>query len=326
LINKIAVFFVIFFVLFSLTTFASQCTPNDNDEFINENNLLAHLQVLSSNQFSGRKFSTPGNKLAQDYIVSTLKELSIPAFKNTYQHNFSQKRLFQTKQGTNIIAFIEGKKHTEHYIVLSAHYDHLGSKGHKVFNGADDNASGTATLLAYADLLINKPLDYSVILLFTDGEEVNLLGAKAFISEQKQLLNRIKLNINIDMLAGNYKTKVLRYIKHDFDQILSTSGQDKFNDCLNTQAIRIKKGFNTRRRSSSLATKTNWRMASDHAVFYQNNIPFIYFGVGTHKNYHTVKDNYENINPEFFIDATKAIYQQLLFLDKNMALTDMQGI
>jgi len=310
--------FVIALFCFPLFTLASQCVTENSVSPINNKTLLNYLKTLSSNDFSGRKFSTPGNKLAQNYIISTLESLSIPAFKGAYQHPFTQELLFLTKQGANIIALIEGKKYPERYIILSAHYDHLGNKGHKVFNGADDNASGTAALLSYASLLIKKPLNHSVILLFTDGEETNLLGAKAFITEQKAMLPKIKLNINVDMIAGSKQSKVLGYISHDFEQILSSTMQENLLTCQKELPLKIKRGFNRAKGFNSLLTRTNWRMASDHAVFYQNNIPFIYFGVGTHKNYHSVKDNYENINTAFFIAATSAIYQQLVFLDKNI--------
>lgn len=316
---KLFTFVLIWLVSIPATAFLS----TDKEFVFNDKQLLVYLKTLSSDKFSGRKFATDGNKQAQEYIISTLKELAIPAFDNQYQHHFDHERLFDTKQGANIIGFIEGETLSEQYIVLSAHFDHLGNKGQKIFNGADDNASGTAALLTYASMIIKKPLNHSVILLFTDGEEVNLLGAKAFVSQQKQRLNQIRLNINLDMIAGTNKTKALNYIKHDFDQILSSETQIKFTKFQHDQSIKIKKGFKQPNRNRSTLTRTNWRMASDHAVFYQADIPFIYFGVGTHKNYHSVKDNYDNINSKFFIAATKSIYQQLLFLDKNIIFTDL---
>ena len=312
----------VFTLLFS-TTVPAQCTvPNSANE-LHEKKLLIYLKTLSSDPFMGRKFNSQESNLTQNYIVSNLKKLSVPAFKNTYRHIFSDVGFFSTKQGANIIGFIEGKTKTDQYIVLSAHFDHLGNKGHKIFNGADDNASGTSALLAYAGMLVKDPLEHSVIILFTDGEEVNLLGAKAFISEQEEILDQIKLNINIDMIGGDNKTKVLNYITHDFDKLLTEKKHKSLNTCLKDQSIKIKKGFNKDRSRNRLAGKTNWRMASDHAVFYKKNIPFIYFGVGTNKNYHTNKDTYKNINTEFFTSATAAIYQQLRFLDKNITFSDL---
>lgn len=310
--------------IFSFSSFASPCdigsVPAANNHYrdINTNSLLNHLQILSSNEFSGRKFSTAGNQLAQNYIITILKKLSITPFKGSYQHQFIQHNFFNNKQGTNIIGFIEGKKHANQFIVLSAHYDHLGSRGHKIYNGADDNASGTSALLAFAESLLLKPLDHSVILLFTDGEEVSLLGAKAFVTEQEKLLPQIKLNINIDMIAGSRKTKVLHYIDYELDKLLQHADQQKLDNCQKSTRFTLKKGFARSRGVQSSAMKTNWHTASDHGVFYQNKIPFIYFGVGTHKNYHTEKDNYENINVDFFKFSVNEIYQRLLFIDKNI--------
>ena len=283
---------------------------------------LEHVKILSSYQFSGRKFASQGNIDSQDYLVSTLKALSIPAFNNQYRHSFKQSGLFQSKQGTNIIGYIQGTHQKDEYIVLTAHYDHLGTTRSKIYNGADDNASGTAALLLYAKLLKDKPLNYSVILLFTDGEEVDLLGAKAFISQQKNLLNNIKLNMNLDMIAGSKKTKKLRFLSRDLAQILSTQQVDEFAQLQryfkNNSIAHLTAGFRRIKSVGSNVNRANWLMASDHGVFSKAGIPFIYFGVGTHKNYHSEFDDYDNINKNFYLAAISIIFQQLAYIDNAM--------
>jgi Zn-dependent M28 family amino/carboxypeptidase len=283
---------------------------------------LKHLATLSSDQFEGRKFSTQGSITSQLYLISILKKLNVRAFNNHYRHTFNRSGLSHTKQGTNIIGFIEGTHHINEYIILSAHYDHLGTKGRKVYNGADDNASGTAALLYYAQMLKIKPLKHSVVLLFTDGEEVNLLGAKAFISQQNKILSNVKLNINLDMIAGNKRTKKLRFISKNLSQILSTK---RLNDLSLLQKhyhthsdIQLTHGFRGTKRAGSSVKRSNWLMASDHGVFSKAGIPFIYFGVGTHKNYHTESDTYGNINQTFYLAAIDAIFQQLIYVDSVM--------
>jgi len=284
--------------------------------------VLEHLATLSSDQFEGRRFSSQGSIISQSYLVSILKKLDVTAFNNHYRHTFNLSGFSQTKLGTNIIGIIEGTHHTNEYIVLSAHYDHLGAKRRKIYNGADDNASGTAALLYYAQLLKLKPLKHSVILLFTDGEEVDLLGAKAFISQQKDILTDIKLNINLDMIAGNKRTKKLRFISKNLSCILST---DSLEDLAQLQShyktrsdIHLTHGFRGNKRVGSKVKRTNWLMASDHGVFSKAGIPFIYFGVGTHKNYHTQFDTYGNINQTFYLAAIDAIFQQLIYVDRMM--------
>jgi len=284
--------------------------------------LLEHIAVLSSDEFSGRKFSSEASIKSQTYLIDTLKNLAIPAFNNHYRHPFFQDSLFQSRQGANIIALIPGSHFPDEYIVLSAHYDHLGRKQNRIFNGADDNASGTAALLLYGKRLIKNPLHYSVILLFTDGEEANLLGAKAFAAEQKNLLRKVKLNINLDMIAGSNQTRKLRFISKKLDNILSKEALQDFKalqaKLKEESFVKLTHGFRSSRIGGSSISKTDWRMASDHGVFYRAGIPFIYFGVGDHKNYHSESDDFSNINQPFFISATQSIYQQIIFLDKTM--------
>jgi Zn-dependent M28 family amino/carboxypeptidase len=284
--------------------------------------VLEHLATLSSDDFEGRKFSSQGSIKSQTYLISILKQLEVTAFNNQYRHTFNRSGLSQTKQGTNIIGFIEGTHYLDEYIVLSAHYDHLGTKGRKVYNGADDNASGTAALLYYAQLLKENPLKHSVILLFTDGEEVNLLGAKAFISQQKKMLSKVKLNINLDMISGSKRTKNLRFISKNLSQILSTQSLTdltKLQSHLNKNSVtHLTQGFRGTKTMGSRVKRNNWLMASDHGVFSKAGIPFIYFGVGTHKNYHTEFDDYKHINQTFYLAAVDAIFTQLVFVDKAM--------
>lgn len=288
-----------------------------------EHSALNHLQTLSSDEFAGRKFSSKASIQSQSYLISTLKKLAVEGFENKYSHRFKQAGFFQTKQGANIIGFIPGTHFHDQYILLSAHYDHLGTKRNKVYNGADDNASGTAALLYYAKLLKQNPLKHSVILLFSDGEEINLLGAKAFINDHKNQLGKFKLNINLDMIAGSIRTKKLRFMSKDLDEILSKQDLAKFDSfqrhLKSNNRANLTKGFRSGSNAGSSINRTNWLMASDHGVFSRAGIPFIYFGVGVHKNYHSEHDNYANINHDFYISAINIIFQQLTFLDNIMS-------
>ena len=289
--------------------------------------VLKHLEILSSDDYAGRKFTSEGSIKSQSYLVSILNKLNIPPLQHKYRHTFKKATFFKTKQGTNIIAYIPGTQYVDQYIVLTAHYDHLGVKRNKVYNGADDNASGTAALLHYGKVLMNNPLKHSVILLFTDGEEVNLLGAKAFISQQQKLLSKIKLNINLDMIAGNKRTRKLRFISKGLSQVLSIQALASFTEFQQQLKERGKtqltQGFRNIRGAGSNINRTNWRMASDHGVFSQAGIPFIYFGVGTHKNYHSDHDDYANVNKHFFLAAIDSIFQQVTFLDNAISASEM---
>lgn len=279
--------------------------------------LSDHLKILSSNSMAGRKFASSESVKAQNYIIYSLTKSNTQPFQKKFRHSFKHKTFFSKEEiGSNIIGYVKGTKFPDQYIVLSAHYDHLGKKGSTVFNGADDNASGTAAILAFGQAIAKTPLKHSVIFLFTDGEEVNLLGAKAFITQQKRLLPQIRLNINIDMIAGSLHTNKLHFIDNRLDKVLSQNKIDHLKALPKDSTIRIKRGF--KRESYKANNMTRWLNASDHASFNRKHIPFIYFGVGEHKNYHTTHDDFNNVNLPFFIQACQSIFRYLTFFDENI--------
>jgi Zn-dependent M28 family amino/carboxypeptidase len=305
-------------LLFILIALSSGCSlDNRSDKQMTtapESTLLKHLFYLSSDDLEGRRVGTQGGQLAQNYIVSQLQDYGIKPLGNTYLAPFTISGLFKDIQGSNVIGVIPGSKFPDQFIVLSAHYDHIGGRNSKIFNGADDNASGTAALLEFGKRLQQSPLRFSVILLFTDAEEVNLKGAKAFIAQNSSLLANIVLNVNLDMIGGSATTKHLRYISRGLEQLVGTDTVLALKQQEST--VSLKKGF--RQQSGRESTNINWKLASDHGVFFRENIPFIYYGVGVHKNYHQITDTYQNINQQFFINAANAIYQQLIFIEQNL--------
>jgi len=283
---------------------------------IDGDSLLYHYKIISADNTQGRKIGTIGSMRAQQYIRGNLNDMAVTPFKGSYQHAFTFNRSFQKTPvvGQNLIGVIKGVEYENSYIVLSAHFDHLGEKGGHIYNGADDNASGTAALLSIAYELVKTPLKHSVIILFTDGEESDLKGAKAFIHQNPDLLPHIKLNINMDMLAGSKSSNYLHYISNGLDKIISEQSVDSYKQNYVYSDFKIIKGFG--KRSGSIQRQVNWNQASDHGVFYNKRIPFIYYGVGTHKNYHTKNDTYQNSNHALLVKSTNAIYQQLRFIDK----------
>jgi Zn-dependent M28 family amino/carboxypeptidase len=199
---------------------------------------------------------------------------------------------------------------------LTAHFDHIGKRGNKIYNGADDNASGTFALLVLGQQLIKTPLKHNVILLFTDGEESNLLGAKAFVKDHQTIMEHVVLNINLDMIAGSKRTTKLCYLSRGINNLLTEANMENLKILQNSFNLPINKGF--RLKILGRQGRVNWLMSSDHGIFHRGGIPFIYFGVGTHNNYHQHSDTFNNVNHDLFHIATNAIYQQLIFIDHNI--------
>ncbi|WP_448550264.1 M20/M25/M40 family metallo-hydrolase [Thalassotalea fusca] len=284
--------------------------------------LIKHFKVLSSTEFQGRKTQTAGSVKTQQYLTSILTKAGISPFNGQYRHEFSFSKYSKNLTGTNVIGFIPcSNSPCERYIILSAHYDHLGQPANnRIYYGADDNASGTAALLSIAQRLAAERLNLNVLVLFTDAEELNLNGAKAFISSNPVVVDKAAININMDMLAGANETKTLHYISRGIDTLLGTK-QKELKKLMRNQSINIRRNF-TGAASGTRLSKRMWMNASDHGAFNRNNIPFIYFGVGTHKNYHTVKDTFENANKTMLIGATEAIYNVIMLFDSEIKRTN----
>ena len=145
---------------------------------------------------------------------------------------------------------------------------------------------------------------------FTDGEEINLLGSKAFISQNPDVIKKTALNINIDMISGESRTKSLHYISQNLSTI-STAKMNMLNlITVDDKFFSVRRGFRgTEKRHRSIYNRTNWEMASDHGVFYKANVPFIYYGVGVHKNYHSENDTFENYANLLGLDFTQDKYK-----------------
>ena len=147
--------------------------------------LMKDLQILSSDKMEGRKTGTRGNRMAQLYLLQRFREVGIKPFNNTYEQSFFFSRGEQRIMGTNIYGYVKGN--VDSFIVISAHYDHLGIKTpangtDSIYNGADDNASGVGALLAIAKYYKDHRPHHGLIFAAFDAEEMGLQGSKAFVA------------------------------------------------------------------------------------------------------------------------------------------------
>ncbi len=281
---------------------------------LSESTLLTHLRVLSHDDMEGRKTGSTGSEKAARYIATTFQQTGVSPWVKDYRQPFSTLSFSNENNAKNIIGVVHGKITPERYVVMTAHYDHLGRKGHQIYNGADDNASGVAALLTIAEKVANQPLNYSVIFAALDAEEKGLFGAKALF--RGQILpdkSQIAVNINMDMIGqGGKKNRLIvagtrpnPQLKPVIQQVINEAsvclmpGHDKPEPSLGYKPVKI-----------------DWTDASDHAEFHERGIPFLYFGVDDHRFYHTPGDTFETINPKFFVSAAEAVWLTLNSIDE----------
>ncbi|WP_286232443.1 M28 family peptidase [Thalassotalea sediminis] len=315
---KVTKFVILRYLLLFALTLSVKANSQQLAQY--EAELLLDLQFLASNHTQGRFTGSHGSLVAQSYLIKKLRLAKIKPWSIHYKMPFEFSYKGSLLSGTNIVGHIPASVVSDSYIIITAHYDHIGSSKHAVYNGADDNASGTAALLYLAKRLTKASLKHHVILLFTDAEEQRLKGAKAFSASFPNIIKQTILNINLDMLATSKKSNRL-YLLHRLDKAtLPIATFKQFKQLSNK--INLINGF---KRSRYIEDKrVKWLRASDHYVFYRLGIPIMYYGTGMHRYYHTTEDTYNNINKPMYVKVVQTITQHVLYLtsSNNKKLTN----
>jgi len=262
---------------------------------IDKTQLLTDLEILSSDEYGGRV--TGENEKARNYLLEQLKG-AVPAYPSVVDTFGFLDFLKKKHTGHNVVVKINGSKYPEHYLVLSAHYDHLGTRDGKIYNGADDNASGTAALLSLFQHFQQNPPKHTIIFAFFDAEELGLKGADRFVEDPPVDLDKILLNINLDMISRNDQQTINICGTYDFPKLLSPM----------KKVIKKSELTVTKMHEGPEATGAdNWTMSSDHGMFFRKGIPYLYFGVEDHPGYHKPEDDFEFITPDFYHQVTGLI-------------------
>ena len=229
--------------------------------------------------------------------------MTVPAFEEDYNHPFTiTRRNGDVVNGINIISSIKGEM--DSIIVISAHYDHLGVRDSLIFNGADDNASGTGGLLAIADYFSKVKPKHTLIFAAFDAEEGGLNGARAFVQDSI-LLEKVKLNVNMDMISNNDSNEIYAVGTSHYPFLKPVL------ETVDTGELTLSFGHDT----PDLGYN-DWTMSSDHGPFHEKGIPFVYFGVEDHEHYHKATDEFETIPQEFYKKSVQLILNAIIELDK----------
>src|SRR5688572_26513014 len=168
--------------------------------------------------------------------------------------------------GVNYVGVIKGEKYAEKYIVITAHYDHDGIKNGQIYNGADDNASGTAALFAIAKAFEKERPDHSVIFVAFDAEELGLRGSQYFVANLPVPKASILLNINMDMVSRNEKGELYAAGAFHYSHL-----RPVLREAQKKATVKLMLGHDDPKLG-----KDDWTSQSDHAPFHEAKIPFIY--------------------------------------------------
>ena len=280
--------------------------------------LMNSVRTLSSAEMAGRQAGTPGNQKARAWVVEQFRKAGLqPLAGGRFEMPFAFTRRGNAQdkpaemQGVNIGGLCRGTGAPDNgAMVLTAHYDHLGTRDAATYFGADDNASGVAVLVALARQCQKTPWMHDAIFVAFDAEEMGLQGARAFVKALPIPKDRtIALNINLDMVARGDKNELY---------VAGTAQRPALKAVLepvvSRASLKLLFGHDTG------GGQDDWTTQSDHAAFHEAGIPFIYFGVEDHPDYHKPTDTADKINPAFFYQSALTILDAVTTIDKALPL------
>jgi hypothetical protein len=273
--------------------------------------LLDDITRLAHDSMRGRLPGTPGNVDARNFIAARFEQAGLAPVGGSRLQAFSfTRRDSTTVEGTNVLGLVRGRVTPGRYVVVTAHFDHVGVRapvnGDSIYNGADDNASGTAALLALAEQVARNPLRHSVIFAALDAEEQGLRGARAFVAAPPVPREAIVLNLNMDMVSLSERGELYAAGTSKYPQLRAS-----LERVAARAPVRLLLGHDT----PVPTAHDDWTMQSDHGAFHEAGIPFVYFGVEDHPHYHKPSDEVRNITPAFYVRAVRTILDALRELD-----------
>lgn len=291
---------------------------------INRSSAEATINFLASDELQGREAGFHGSRVTSEYIVSLLQWMGVSPLADSYFQPFDAYRKERQKKGRlevhpdsiaklkqevhqklsmrNVLGMIPGKN-TKEYVIVGAHFDHLGIDpaldGDQIYNGADDNASGVSAVLqiARAFLASGQQPERNVIFAFWDGEEKGLLGSKYFV-QTCPFLSQIKGYLNFDMIGRNNKPQQPKQVVYFY-----TAAHPVFGDWLKEDI-----------RKYGLQLEPDYRAwenpigGSDNGSFAKVDIPIIWYHTDGHPDYHQPSDHADRLNWDKVVEITKASF------------------
>lgn len=265
---------------------------------IDSTRLLADLGRLAHDSMAGRGAMTPENEKARRWLAGEFRRIGLEPVGTGFEHAFAMPRRSgsDSVRGANVLGMVRGSRDAERVIVVSAHYDHVGTRNGQVYNGADDNASGTAAVLAMAAHFRQHPPRHTIVFALWDAEEMGLVGARAFVATPPVEKSRIVANVNLDMVGRNDKGELYA---------AGATPHPRMRPIL--EGLEADAAVSLRLGHDSGGGRYDWTMQSDQGAFHAAGIPFVYFGVEDHPDYHRPTDDVERIQPGFYVRAVRTI-------------------
>ncbi|HAS58245.1 MAG TPA: peptidase M28 [Algoriphagus sp.] len=304
--------------LIATVMLSCQSAPSD-DKLLS--NLKKDVSFLAADQLEGRAIGTEGEEQAAQYLAERFEQIGIePKGTSGFFQEFTVSKPSNPHEeavigtdgegitGRNVLGFIDNQ--AEKTIVIGAHFDHLGFGGvgslHRgdsaIHNGADDNASGTAALLALAELLKHQKHQSNFLFIAFSGEENGLWGSNYFVKNPTIDLETVNFMVNMDMVGRLNEEKTLA-----INGVGTSPSFVSALDLVNADSLK-------------LVTSESGVGPSDHTSFYLQDLPVLHFFTGQHEDYHKPSDDSEKINYEGLLKVVRYIERLVGKLDEEPKL------
>jgi len=307
---------------FSCKNMQSAASKDNSDptkyiKSISEKDLKKMLYVVASDEMEGRETGSKGQKKAGLYMIDQYKKSGISFPKGAtdyYQHIpaafLNARRNENLPDSENIWAYIEGSEKPDEVLVISAHYDHVGIQKGEIYNGADDDGSGTVAVIEMAKAFAKAKKQghgpkRSILFLHVTGEEHGLHGSRYYSENPLFPIANTITDINIDMIGR-------RDVEHaQTNNYVYVIGADRLSSDLHNIVV----AQNEKYTKIDLDFKFNdpkdpnhFYERSDHYNFAKHGIPSVFFFNGVHEDYHGKGDEPEKIEYDALTKRTKLAF------------------
>ena len=271
---------------------------------ISNDRLRTNLTYIASDETEGRETGSAGQKKAGKFMIDFYKKNGVSFPKGAtdyYQHIpaafLNAKRNENLPDSENIWAYIEGSEKPEEIVVISAHYDHVGIENGEVYNGADDDGSGTVALMEMA-VAFQKAKNEghgpkrSILILHVTGEEHGLHGSRYYAENPLFPLINTVADVNIDMIG---RRDELHKDSNNYVYVIGSDylSSDLYNICESVNKEYTKLDLDYKYNDKKDPNRFYYR--SDHYNFAKNGIPSVFLFNGTHADYHKATDEVSKI-------------------------------
>ncbi|MCM0667933.1 MULTISPECIES: M28 family peptidase [Flavobacterium] len=299
------------------TTAKDNSDPSKYVKAISEKDLKKMLYTIASDEMEGRETGSKGQKKAGLYMIEQYKKsgISFPKGASDFYQPvpaafMNAKRNQNLPDSENIWAYIEGTEKPNEVLVISAHYDHVGIKDGEVYNGADDDGSGTVAVIEMAKAFAKAKKQghgpkRSILFLHVTGEEHGLHGSRYYSENPLFPIANTIADINIDMIGR-------RDVEHsNTNNYVYVIGADRLSSDLHNAVV----AQNEKYIKMDLDFKFNdpkdpnhFYERSDHYNFAKHGIPAVFFFNGVHEDYHGKGDEPQKIEYDALTKRTKLAF------------------